>query len=53
VELTAADLALLRVEMGSDCINTGRIAYEDHTVGQLFWLQMEVETRAVVVDDQL
>ena len=53
VELTAADLALFRVEMGSDSVNTGRIAHEDNLVSQLLWLQMEVETRAVVVDDQL
>jgi hypothetical protein len=53
VELTAADLALFRVEVGCDGVYSGRIAYEDYTVGQLFWLQMEVETRAVVVDDQL
>jgi hypothetical protein len=53
MELTAADLALFRVEVGCDGVYSGRIAYEDYTVGQLFWLQMEVETRAVVVDDQL
>jgi hypothetical protein len=53
VELTAADLALFRVEVGGNGVNSGRIAHEDYTVGQLFWLQMEVETRAVVVDDQL
>ena len=53
VELTAADLALLRVEMGSNGVNTRWIANEDNLVGQLFGLQMEVETRAVVVDDQL
>ena len=53
VELTAADLALFRVEVGCDGVNSGWIAHEDHTVGQLFWLQMKMETRAVVVDDQL
>jgi hypothetical protein len=53
VELTAADLAFFRIEVGSDGIYTSRVAHENHTVSQLFGLQMEVETRAVVVDDQL
>ena len=52
VELTAADLALLRVEMGSNGVNTGRITHEHHLVGQLLWLQMQVETRTVSIDDQ-
>jgi hypothetical protein len=39
--------------VGGHGVYPGRIALEDHTVGQLFWLQMKMETRAVVVDDQL
>ena len=53
VELTAADLALFRVEVVCNGVNTCWIANEDNPVGQLLGLQMEVETRAVVVDDQL
>ena len=52
MELTAADLALLRVEVGGDRIDTGRIAHEDHLVGQLFWLQVKVKTRTIGIDDQ-
>ena len=52
MELTAADLALLRVEVGGYGINTRGIAYEDHLVGQLLWLQMKMETGTVAVDDQ-
>ena len=44
MELTAADLALFRVEMCGNGIHTCRITYKDNLVGQLFWLQMKVET---------
>ena len=52
VELTTADVALLCVEMGGHGVNTRRITNEDHLVGQLLWLQMEMKTRTVCVDDQ-
>ena len=38
VELTAADLALFRVEVGCNGVYTGWITNEDNLVGQLFWL---------------
>ena len=44
VELTAADLALFRVEVVCNGVNTCWIAHEDNLVGQLLGLQMEVET---------
>ena len=43
VELTARDLALFCVEVGSDSVNTGRVANEDHFVGQLLGLQVQME----------
>ena len=52
MELTAADLALLGVEVVGNGIDSGRIAHEDHLVGQLLGLQMKVEAGAVAVDDQ-
>jgi hypothetical protein len=39
--------------VGGNGVYTGRIAHEDHTVSQLLGLQMKVETRAIVVDDEL
>ena len=44
VELAAADLTLFRVEMRSNGIHTGWVANEDNLVGQLLWLQMQMET---------
>ena len=52
VELTTADLALFRVEMGSNGIHSGRITHEDNLVSQLFWLQMQVKARTIGIDDQ-
>jgi hypothetical protein len=43
VELATADLVLDRVEVGSDSVNTGRIANEDNAVCQEFGLQMQME----------
>ena len=53
MELTAADLALLRVEMGSYGVYAGGVANEYNLVGQLFGLQMEVEAGTVGIDNQL
>ena len=52
VELAARNLALLRVEVCCNSVNTGRIAYQYHLVGQLFWLEMQMETRTISIDNQ-
>jgi hypothetical protein len=44
MELTTAYLALFRVEVGCNGIHSGWIANEDNLVGQLLWLQMQMET---------
>ena len=51
MELTTADLALFRVEVGCNGIYTGRITHKNYFVGQLLWLQMQVEARAIGIDD--
>jgi hypothetical protein len=52
VELAAANLALDAVEVVGYGIDTGWVAYQYHPVSQLFWLQVQVETRAVLVDNE-
>ncbi len=52
MELAAADLALFRVEVAGNGVDTCRISHEDHLVGQLFRLQMQMETGAIGIDDQ-
>ena len=52
MELAALYFALFSVEVGSNGIYAGRIAHEYDTVGQLFRLQMQVETGAVSIDNQ-
>ena len=52
MELTAADLTLFRVEMCSNGIHTCRIAHKNNLVGKLFWLQMQMETRTISIDNQ-
>ena len=52
VELTTADLALFRVEVGCNGVNTGRITHQNYLVGQLFRLQMKVKTRTIGIDNQ-
>ena len=44
MELATADLALFRVEVVCYGVDTCRIANEDNPVGQLLWLQMQMET---------
>lgn len=51
VELTTADLALFRVEVGCNGIYSSRITHENNLVGQLLWLQMQVEARAIGIND--
>ena len=51
MELTTADLALFRVEVGCNGIYTGRITHENNLVGQLLRLQMQVEARAIGIND--
>ena len=43
MELAAADFVLNGVEVGSDCVNTGRVANEDNAVCQEFGLQVQME----------
>ena len=51
VELTAADLALTGVEVVGNGVDTCGITDEDNAVCQLFRLQVQVEARAVTIDD--
>ena len=51
MELTTADFALFRVEVGCNGIYSSRITYENYFVGQLLWLQMQVEARAIGIND--
>ena len=44
VELAAADLALLGVEVVGNGVDTGGIAHQHNLVSHLFGLQMKVET---------
>ena len=53
MELATRYLTLLCVEMGCHSIDTGWVAYEDNLVCQLFGLQMQVKTRAVLIDNEL
>ena len=53
MELATRYLTLLGVEMGCNRIDTGWIAHEDNLVSQLFWLQVQMETRAVLIDNEL
>jgi hypothetical protein len=53
MELTTAYLVLYRIEMSSNSIHTGRVAYKYNTVSQEFRLQMQMETRTVPIDNQL
>ena len=52
VKLATAHLALFFVEVGGHCVYAGRIAHQNYLVGQLFRLQMKVETRTVGIDNQ-
>ena len=52
VELTAAHLALFRIKVCSNGVNTCRIAHEDNLVCQLFRLQMEMEAGTVGINNQ-
>jgi hypothetical protein len=53
VELTTAYFVLYGIEMSSNRIDTGRIAYKDHFVGQMFGLQMEMKCASVLIDGEL
>ena len=53
MELATRYLTLLCVEMGCHSIDTGWIAHEDNLVSQLFGLQVQMETRAVLIDNEL
>ena len=53
VKFTAAYFALLGIEVGGNGIYACRVANKNHFVGQLSWTQVEVETRAVFIDDKL
>jgi hypothetical protein len=53
MKFAAADFTLTGVEMVSHSINTCRISNENDFVSQLFWLQVEVETRAVIIYNEL
>jgi hypothetical protein len=37
--------------VGCNGIYSSRITYENYFIGQLFWLQMQVEARAIGIDD--
>jgi hypothetical protein len=52
MELTTAYLVLYRIEMSSNSIYSGWIAHKHYTIGQELWLQMQMETRAVLIDNQ-
>jgi hypothetical protein len=52
MKLTTAYLMLYRIEMSRNSIYSGRIAHKDYTIGQELWLQMQMETRAVLIDNQ-
>ena len=52
VKLTAAHLVLDAVEVVSNGVYSGWITYQDHFVCQELWLQMQMETRAVGIDNQ-
>jgi hypothetical protein len=52
MELTTAYLMLYRIEMSSNSIYTGRVTHEYYFIGQLFWLEMQMETRTICIDDE-
>lgn len=53
MELSALYLALDGVEVGSNGVYTGGVAYQDDAVGQLLWAQVQVETATVFIYNQL
>jgi hypothetical protein len=52
MELTTAYLVLYRIEMSRNSIYSGRIAHKHYTISQELRLQMQMETRAVLIDNQ-
>lgn len=53
MKFTALNFTLTRVKVGCHCIHTGRIAHKHYLVGQLLWLEMQMKTGAVSIDDEL
>lgn len=52
MEFSIAGFTLFCIEMRGDEIDTSRIAYEDHFIGELLGFEMEMKDRAVGVDDE-
>ena len=52
MKLTAAHLVLDAVEVVGNGVYSGRVTYQNHFVCQELWLQMQMETRAVGIDNQ-
>ena len=51
-ELAALNGALLGLEVRSHKVYASRVAHENHLVGELFGLNMQVEDAAIFVDDE-
>ena len=51
-ELAALNGALLGLEVRSNQVYASRVAHENHLVGELFRLNMQVEDAVILVDDE-
>ena len=52
MELTALHLALFRIEVCCHSVDAFRITHKDNLVGQLLWLQMQMEARTIGIDNK-
>jgi hypothetical protein len=52
VKLAALHLALFFIEKRGDHIDTGWISHQNDSISQLLWFQMQMENRAIRIDDK-